>query len=99
MFTGSLIQELLSKGEGNETPRRAIEAATGLNGRTIRNIIQSLRLSGVPVLSNQRGYYLAETQDEKHRFVTSMRHRAREINRAASAVERGTSDNLTTYGG
>ena len=34
------------------------------------------------------GYYLAGNAGEKERFVRSMRHRAREIERAAEAIER-----------
>ena len=52
-------------------------------------MIAAERLSGVPILSDcSTGYYLAENAGEKERFVRSMRHRAREIERAAEAIER-----------
>lgn len=85
------IAELLSCGQRNATPLRQLEKLTGCDGRTVRMMIASERLHGVPILSdNATGYYLPANEDEKENFVCSMRHRAREIMRAADAVERST---------
>ena len=47
------------------------------------------RRAGIAVLSdNATGYYLPANEEEKARFVRSMRHRAKEILLAADAVER-----------
>lgn len=62
---------------------------TNLDGRTVRAMIATERLTGVPILSdNSSGYYLPGDDAEKVRFIRSMRHRAREIERAAEAIER-----------
>jgi hypothetical protein len=62
---------------------------TGLDGRTIRAMIATERRAGIAVLSdNATGYYLPANEEEKARFVRSMRHRAKEILLAADAVER-----------
>lgn len=82
------ISRLLSPGRENAVPLRQIEAMTGFDSRTVRLMIQRERYSGIPILSdNATGYYLPATPKERDRFVLSMRHRAREIERVAQAVE------------
>ena len=52
-------------------------------------MIAAERRTGVAILSdNLTGYYLPANEEEKARFVRSMRHRAKEILLAADAVER-----------
>lgn len=83
------IADLLSHGQENAVPLSHIKSMTGMKGRNIRRMIAAERLSGIPILSDcSTGYYLAENAGEKERFVRSMRHRAREIERAAEAIER-----------
>lgn len=82
------IADLLSHGQENAVPLRQLVALTNTDGRTIREKIAVERLAGVPILSdNATGYYLPGNNGEKERFVRSMRNRAREIERAADAVE------------
>ena len=53
------ISRLLLHGQANALPRRELEALTGLDGRTVRLMIEQERRAGVPVLSdNARGYFL-----------------------------------------
>lgn len=82
------ISDFLSTGRENSVPLRHLEAATGLSGRDVRRMISAERLAGVPILSdNQSGYFLPATEAEAQRCARSMRHRAREIERAAVAIE------------
>lgn len=82
------IAELLSPGRENAISRRDLETMTGLNGRTVRLMIQKERLARAPILAdNSTGYFLPESEDERAAFVRSMRHRAGEILRTAEAVE------------
>lgn len=82
------ISDFLSAGQENAVPLRHLKTVTGLDGRTVRLMIQRERLAGFPILAdNQTGYYLPATQEEKQRCVHSMRHRAEEIKRAALAIE------------
>ena len=84
------ISDLLSHGKQNAVPLRDLVAMTGLPGRTVRTMIERERRAGVPILAdNQSGYYLPGEDNDIPRFVRSMRHRANEILRTASAVERG----------
>ena len=68
---------------------------TGLDGRTIRLMIERERRAGVPILAdNATGYFLPRSEDERAAFVRSMRHRAHEILTTASVIERGICDAL-----
>ena len=83
------ISRLLSHGRENAMPLRHLTAMTKLDGRTVRAMIAAERLAGVPILSdNSTGYYLPGNAAEKERFIRSMKHRAKEIDRAAEAIEK-----------
>ena len=83
------ISRLLSHGRENAIPLRHLTAMTKLDGRTVRAMIAAERLAGVPILSdNSTGYYLPGNAAEKERFIRSMKHRAKEIDRAAEAIEK-----------
>ncbi|MCI6567295.1 MAG: hypothetical protein MSF32_00085 [Dysosmobacter sp.] len=87
-YTGP-ISRLLSHGRENAVPLRHLTAMTKLDGRTVRAMIAAERLAGVPILSdNSTGYYLPGNAAEKERFIRSMKHRAKEIERAAEAIEK-----------
>lgn len=82
------IVDLLSQGQENAVPLRQLMVITGADGRTIREKIAAERLGGVPILSNNStGYFLPGNKGERDRFVRSMRHRAKEIERVAEAIE------------
>lgn len=83
------IESLLSSGRANAVPLGHLCTITGLDGRTVRQMIASERLHGVPILSdNVSGYFLPANDGEREQFVRSMRNRAKEIMRAADAVEK-----------
>ena len=83
-----VIARLLGRGSEAALTRRELEALTGMDGRTVRRIIETGRRSGIPILSDCReGYYLPADERETAAFVRSMRARAAEIWRTAAAVE------------
>ena len=83
------IVDLLRYGQANAVPLRDLAGITGLDGRVVRAMIAAERRAGAAILSdNQTGYYLPANEEEKARFVRSMRHRAKEILCAADAVEK-----------
>lgn len=70
--------------------RRELERLTGLDGRSVRLLIERERREGVPILAdNASGYFLPASEDERAACVRSMRHRAAEILITARAVEKG----------
>ena len=83
------ISRLLMRGQENAIPLRQIVKLTGINGRAVRGMIAAERLNGTPILSdNATGYYLPAIDEEKARFIRSMKHRAGEIMRVVEAVEK-----------
>ena len=83
------ISSLLMRGQENAIPLRHLTAMTKLDGRAVRAMIAAERLAGVPILSdNSTGYYLPGDDAEKLQFIRSMKHRAKEIERAAEAIEK-----------
>lgn len=84
------IAELLGVGAENGMTRRKLERLTGLDGRSVRLLIERERREGVPILAdNASGYFLPASEDERAACVRSMRHRAAEILITARAVEKG----------
>lgn len=84
------VSDLLGRGQENAISRRHLEKLTGLDGRTVRLMIEQERRSGTPICAdNLTGYYLPANSDEKTACVRSMCHRAREIMKTARAIERG----------
>ena len=83
------ITAFLLRGVENAINLRHLVYLTGMNSRDLRRRIQEERLTGVPILSdNASGYFLPANDEERRRFVRSMRSRAREILAVADAVER-----------
>ena len=86
----ALVSSFLLSGRENAIPRRELERLTGLDGRTVRLMIERERRAGTPVLSDSsNGYYLPADYAERAAFVRSMRRRALEILKTARAVEEG----------
>ena len=84
------VSDFLSHGQENAVPLRHLKTLLGVNGRTVRLMIESERRSGTPICAdNLTGYYLPANEDEKAACVRSMRHRAGEILRTAQAIEGG----------
>ena len=89
---------LLLHGQENAISRSHLESITGLDGRTIRLMIERERRNGVPILAdNKTGYYLPNSESEKARWVRSLRHRANEILMTADAIEKAATDNVHRY--
>lgn len=84
------ISDFLLQGAENAIPRRHLRQLIGLSDRDLRRRIQEERLAGIPILSdNASGYFLPLDEEEKQRFIRSMRGRAQEIQAVAAAVEAG----------
>lgn len=83
------ISRLLLHGRENAVSLRHLVSMTNLDGRTVRSMITAERFDGVPILSdNSTGYYLPANDTEKTQFIRSMKHRAKEIERVAEAIEK-----------
>lgn len=90
------VVDLLSHGAENAICLSDLEKLTGRDGRSIRKEIHRERRRGVPVVSGNsdgvRGYFIAATSEELHRFARSMAHRASEILAVARAAEKAAAE-------
>ena len=87
---GGGISSLLMMGAENGLHLQDLVRITGQTERAVRRQIHAERRRGVPILSdNVCGYFLPSTDEERAACVRSLRHRAREILRAARAIEQG----------
>lgn len=85
-----LIADYLLEGQKNAIPRRQLRVLTGLPDRAIRREIERERRDGIPILAdNLTGYFIPSCEEERRRFVRSMRGRALEILTTAAAIEKG----------
>ena len=83
------ISRLLMHGAKNGLHLSDLTKMTDRTEREVRMMIHSERRRGVPILSNNRdGYFLPGSDAERAQCVKSLRHRANEILKAASAIER-----------
>ena len=84
------IADLLGVGRENAITRRDLERLTGLDGRSVRLLIERERRAGTPILAdNASGYFLPASDYERAACVRSLRHRAGEIMATARAIEEG----------
>lgn len=82
------IAGLLSHGAQNAITLKHLKQMVNLPGREIRRQMQMEREQHIPIVSDRHGYYLAETEQERDRFVRGMKRRAAEIVKVAKAVEK-----------
>ena len=84
------VADLLLHGAENAISRRDLMSMTGMSDRELRLKIEAERRQGVPILSdNVHGYFLPGDKSERDRCVRSLRSRAKEIERTATAIEGG----------
>lgn len=82
------IADLLGVGRDNAITRRDLERLTGLDGRSVRLLIERERRAGTPILADSaNGYFLPASDYERAECVRSLRHRAGEIMATARALE------------
>lgn len=83
------VAALLPRGSERAVSLRQLADMAELSTREVRRAIQRERLNGCPICEAGAGYFLAANEDEIRRWILSMRGRARQILKAARAVERG----------
>ena len=55
---------LIPKGESSRITSSEISKLTGINGATIRQMVNNSRANFIPIASDSDGYFIAETPDE-----------------------------------
>lgn len=85
--------EIFHPGEQYAATSRELEATFGIKGAALRKQINMLRRDGVPIASDENGYYYAVTEDEIRHTIAHMKHRIAGI----SAAIRGLEKSLYTF--
>ena len=62
-------------GEQNAVTSRELERTFELHGKELRDLINTLRRSGVPIASSGAGYFYAATEQEVRATIAHMTHR------------------------
>jgi len=58
---------------------RQLESYFELNTRSLRRIIHSLRCKGVPICSDENGYYVAKIEDDLEQTIAHLNSRIEKI--------------------
>lgn len=73
----SIILEKLQHGADTAVPVIRLCVATGLPDRELRKCIETMRDCGICIISDKRGYYLPDTEEELIRFINRTEKTAR----------------------
>lgn len=82
------IQEIIPVGKDKRITAKRITELTGLDGAHIRAEINRLRSEFVPIASDQRGYYIAETPDDLSGTIAHINHRIHKMIAAREGLRR-----------
>ena len=75
--------EIFHCGEQYAAVSRELEMAFGIKGAELRALINALRRDGVPICSNEKGYFYAETDAE---LLQTIRHMSSRIAGISGAI-------------
>lgn len=82
------IVELIPKGEGNRITSGEITRLTKLNGATIRKAVNDARSGFVPIGSDDKGYFIAETPEELNHTIAQINSRVHMMIRAREGLKK-----------
>ena len=80
-------------GERNAVTSQELELAFAIRGKELRNLVNTLRCSGIPIASSGNGYFYAATEQEVRSTIAHMTHR---IGSIAAAI-RGLTQALEQF--
>lgn len=90
------ITDYIPNGRKNAVNAKTLSCQTGLDIRTVRYMIQKARKNGIPICASEtdpKGYYLADTEDERQAYIFKLNHRIREMYKTLYGIIHGTDDN------
>lgn len=65
---------------------KTLERKFAISGKTLRDLVNALRCEGIPIASNQNGYFYARTKTELRATIKHMRCRIAGIKAAISGL-------------
>ena len=84
------IIALIPLGEGNRITSAEISRLTNVKGYKIRHIINKSRASGLPIASDHKGYFMAETPDELDHTIAQLNSRIHKIIQAREGLKKAS---------
>lgn len=90
--TKTPIYMLLDSGEENAVTAADLADTLGIPVRKVTLRIRAERLSGVPIASSGRGFFLPRDRTEAASIARRLHHRAAAIHATANAIERAVCD-------
>ncbi len=75
------------KGKSNAIKSFQLERLTNQTGSQIRECVNELRCSGVPVCSDRSGYYIAASREELNHTIAQLNSRILQINKAIKGLQ------------
>ena len=82
------IKDLIPIGESNRITAREITKKTNLAGQTIRFQVNKLRSEYVPIASDERGYFIAETPEELNHTIAQINSRIHKMIKAREGLKK-----------
>lgn len=79
---------LIPKGEGNRITSTEIKKLTNINGAEIRHIINKSRANFIPIASDRKGYFVAETPDELDHTIAQLNSRIHKMIQAREGLKK-----------
>ena len=79
---------LIPSGEGNRITSAEISKLTNVNGAEIRHIINNSRANFIPIASDCKGYFMAETPDELDHTIAQLNSRIHKMIQAREGLKK-----------
>ena len=79
---------LIPVGEGNRITSAEISKLTNVTGAEIRHIINNSRANFVPIASDGKGYFMAETPDELDHTIAQLNSRIHKMIQAREGLKK-----------
>ena len=82
------IISLIPKGERNRITSAELNRLTNIKGSTIRQIVNNSRANFVPIGSDDKGYFIAETPDELNHTIAQINSRIHKMIQAREGLKK-----------
>ena len=79
---------LIPAGEGNRITSAEISKLTNVTGAEIRHIINNSRANFIPIASDGKGYFMAETPDELDHTIAQFNSRIHKMIQAREGLKK-----------
>lgn len=79
---------LIPKGESNRITSKEISQLTNIDGATIRQIVNNSRANFVPIASDDKGYFMAETPNELDHTIAQINSRIHKMIQAREGLKK-----------